>query len=297
MQPTISLGTTTPRNFFHLKELTVKRLKKAVLVFSLLLATGHLAAKQEKEDQEIPVPKNAKGLIHKPLKLDKSDKKQRNELKSIYKNKFKQSLFVVHAKVSGLEYGQSVNADNETNPVTYVVLDIIESLKGKFNTSQAVLGFTQGPIEGSRDEFVFMEGLPIFGLGDEVILFLTQDGDHLNPVTDSDVLFVHQNFIYAQEGNPLVGDASDSITHGKREKIPAIQTRNLNFNGHSLEIDSSDEFDPGENDPSLKKLEKMKFFSILKSGEVESDQIFPRTVIHGFEKTNAKSPKDVAPQQ
>ncbi|MDQ3233977.1 MAG: hypothetical protein M3Q07_19345 [Pseudobdellovibrionaceae bacterium] len=273
----------------HSKALSVPLITAAVLLTSTLLV-----AKKDQPPPEIAVPKNAKDLAHKELKFEKKVKKHLN---ASFLDKVQSAAFVINAKVIGVEYGQMTHADGVKTPITYVVFEVLESVKGTFDTDQVVLAFTQGPVENSPDEFQLTEGIPIFSIGDEVIAFLDHNGDNLNAIRDSGVLFVHNNSIFVPEGNPLVVNSNDAIAYGKKEKISSIFTRDLNFNGHKLEIHSS-EIEEAVNEDHYQKINKTKFLKLIAAGDRSQDKTFLSSRLNGFEKIDTNGTMiDVAPRE
>ncbi|HEX5686563.1 MAG TPA: hypothetical protein VFY73_21260 [Ideonella sp.] len=85
------------------------------------------------------------------------------------------SRFIVHSRVSKVEYAQSEAAKGQPGvPHTIVTFDVVKPLQGNVGAASFTLRFIGGP--DGRGRFMQASNVPVFQLGDEDILFVQGNG-------------------------------------------------------------------------------------------------------------------------
>ncbi|WP_374569576.1 hypothetical protein [Ideonella sp.] len=85
------------------------------------------------------------------------------------------SRFIVHSRVSKVEYAQSEAVKGQTGvPHTIVTFDVVKPLQGSVGAASFTLRFVGGP--DGRGRFMQASNVPVFQLGDEDILFVRDNG-------------------------------------------------------------------------------------------------------------------------
>lgn len=172
------------------------------------------------------------------------------------------SPFAFKGLVRKIDYSQSVGKDNSVWPMAYVTFDIQDWLKGKSSQSSVVLAIPFGPLpDGS---VLRASGVPIFQEGDNIVMFLDKNGTEANPVSDENILFIHEDNVYTRESHPLLQSLDQNIFLGKSEHLDSILTRNPKIEGFEFKVEASEL--PEQDEAGLSKTNYSTFKRIVSQG-------------------------------
>ncbi|TAK51715.1 MAG: hypothetical protein EPO25_15775 [Gammaproteobacteria bacterium] len=136
-----------------------------------------------------------------------------------------QADLIVRGRVARIEYGMSVKtaADEMQVPFTYVTYAIDEVLKGSAADGQSVtLRFLGGPIGNER--IMVVQGVPLFDVGDEDVLFVRGNGSHACPlVRCGDGRFrAIGDQMYSDDGFEVLLNPAGQPVYGRRHRNATV---------------------------------------------------------------------------
>jgi hypothetical protein len=125
--------------------------------------------------------------------------------------------FVVHSRVSKVEYRMSASGENGQGPVpfTIVTYDVVRPVRGDAGRASFSLRYIGGP--DGRGHFLRASNVPVFQTGDEDILFVQNNGANDCPLVGciEGRFRVLNGALYDGTGTPVQGlDASRIVARG-----------------------------------------------------------------------------------
>jgi hypothetical protein len=137
--------------------------------------------------------------------------------------------FIFHGRVTKVEYVMPVvtEPDDLELPHTFVTFSVMSVAKGGAGIREITLRFAGG--SGGIGSFVRGEGIPLFDVGDEDVLFVRDNGISSCPLVGCGrgrLRLIH-GAAYDDDGREVYLDDVDVLTVGRAHPLPEVRTHRV----------------------------------------------------------------------
>jgi len=133
---------------------------------------------------------------------------------------------IFHGEVIDLQYATSVDlgAESLSFPHTFVTFSVITPIKGGLVGDEVTLRFGGG--DGGDGTVTMVSDNPLFDLGDEVVLFVADNGRSICPLVDCEtgLARISGGEAFDAHGKELFADEAGSLREGHRQELPELET-------------------------------------------------------------------------